>query len=546
MDLGGMSSNQVVFRFTISSLALLALLPIAVAQTTGSIEGTVTDPSGAPVPKASVKITQRQTGVVTTRETNPTGYYLAENLDPGLYDISVNQKGFKTFLVHDIILDIATQVRRDVTLTIGNLSDSVTVQADAVQVQTSSGTDETVITRDQISTAVLNGRNYERLAMLVPGAVYNSGSDELFNAGLNAPGSPVSINGLSSLSSGWFVDGAYDVNVGNGNANTHVPVIDTIEELQVQTSNYSARYGTTGGSVINAVTRSGTKLFHASAYEYFRNSAMDARNFFSPTVSPVKQNQYGFTFGGPVILPHYNKDRNKTFFFYSEDWRNRETPALFTTATPTQAMRAGDFSAEAARLGLPILDPNTKAPFANNQIPVSRVDPNAALLLSTYFPLPNYSAQGTFNNYINNGVVTLKPRTDTGRLDHNVNDNIRLSLVISHDDINVLSADIAEELPASFASQHPPAGSDYRPRRPGSGQHHYLSSDHQRGQLRLQAVSRQPAVAGQWGAAGASLGTHHQGFLSQRRYIAPRARPHVQRRLEQRGDLTTSSQPGHR
>jgi hypothetical protein len=439
-----MSSNHVVLSFTISALAFLAVLPVAVAQTTGSIQGTVTDPSGAPVPEASVKITQRQTGVVISSKTNATGYYLAENLDPGSYDISVNRAGFKTYQVQNIILDIATQVRRDVTLTIGNLSDSVTVQADAVEVQTSSGTVETVITRDQIGTAVLNGRNYERLAMLVPGAVYNSSSDELYNAGLNAPGSPVSINGLSSLSSGWFVDGAYDVNVGNGNANTHVPVIDAIEELQVQTSNYSAKYGTTGGSVINAVTRSGTKLFHGSAYEYFRNSAMDARNFFSPTVSPVKQNQYGFTFGGPVILPHYNHDRNKTFFFYSEDWRNRSTPSVAVTATPTPAMRAGDFSAESARIGLPILDPNTKAPFPNNQIPTSRVDPNAALLLSTYFPLPNYSAQGTFNNYINNGAAVLKPRTDTGRLDHNLNDNIRLSFVISHDNINVLQSNIAE------------------------------------------------------------------------------------------------------
>jgi hypothetical protein len=245
-------------------------------------------------------------------------------------------------------------VRRDVALEVGALSDSVTVQASTVQVETSNGTVSSVITREQIATAVLNGRHYSRLAMLLPGAVYQSSSDELSGAGLNAVGSPVSINGLNALSSGWFVDGAYDVNLGNGSANTHVPVIDSIEEVQVQTSNYSARYGTTGGSIINAVTRSGTSGFHGSAYEYFRNNDLDARNLFSPTVQVLKQNQFGFTFGGPVIFPHYNKGRNKTFFFLSEDWRKRSNPTVSTTATPTAAMRSGDFGAEAARLGLPL------------------------------------------------------------------------------------------------------------------------------------------------------------------------------------------------
>src|ERR1039457_20616 len=333
-------------------------MPHAKSQTTGSIEGTVTDPTQLPIPKASVHLTQEQTGVVTTGTTNSSGYFLFENLPQGVYDISVNQRGFRAEVIRGVTLDIESRVRQDVTLTVGNVTESVTVQANAVQVDTSNGTVNTVITRDQIDTAVLNGRNYEKLAMLVPGASYNSSSDELYNAGLNASGSPVSINGLSSLSSGWFVDGAYDVNVGNGNANTHVPVLDTIDEVQVQTSNYSAKYGTTGGSVINTVTRSGTSTFHGSAYEYFRNSDMDARNFFQQTVTPVKQNQWGFTFGGPVILPHYTK-RNKTFFFYNEDWRKRSNPSLTITATPTAAMRTGDFSAESARLGLPILDPTS-------------------------------------------------------------------------------------------------------------------------------------------------------------------------------------------
>jgi hypothetical protein len=420
-------------------LLILASFQAVFAQTTGSIEGTVTDPSQLAIPNAAVKATQQQTGVAANTTTNSSGYYLFENLPAGIYDISVTQQGFKAASIQGIKLDVASRVRTDVALEVGNLADSVTVQAAAVEVETSNGTVSAVITREQIATAVLNGRHYSRLAMLLPGAVYQSSSDELFQAGLNAPGSPVSINGLNALSSGWFVDGAYDVNLGNGNANSHVPTVDSLEEVQVQTSNYSARYGSTGGSIISAVTRSGTDIFHGGAYEYFRNSAMDARNFFSPTVTPVKQNQFGFTIGGPVLLPHYHK---KTFFFLSEDWRKRSSPSVSLTATPTAAMRAGDFSAESTRLGLPILDPAAGTPFPNSQIPTSRIDPNAALLLQTYFPLPNYS--GGFQNYINNGVGTLSPRTDTGKLDHYLNDKIRLSFTIANDDIRTLQSNIAE------------------------------------------------------------------------------------------------------
>ena len=154
----------------------------------------------------------------------------------------------------------------------------------------------------------------------------------------------------------------------------------------------------------------------------------------------MKQNQFGFTIGGPVRLPHYNKDRNKTFFFWSEDWRRRYGPVVSLTATPTDAMRGGNFQSEATRLGKPILDPVTKLPFPDNIIPTSRINANAALLLKTYFPEPNYSAD-PFRNYINNGVGRLEPRTDTVKIDHNFNERLRLSFVWSHDNIPVLSPD---------------------------------------------------------------------------------------------------------
>lgn len=420
----------------------LALLfsAAAPAQTTGAIEGIVTDASQAAIPGVTVKVTHQQTGVETTTTTNNTGYFLFEHLPIGPYDISVNHAGFKAYTIKGIIVDATSRARNDISLAVGSVTESLTVEASPVQVETSTGTVSSVITASQIQTAVLNGRHYSRLAMLVPGAVYQSGSDELSGAGLNATGSPVSINGLNNKAAGWFVDGAYDVNFGNGEANTHIPVIDSLQEVQVQTANYSARYGTAGGAIISAVTRSGTSTFHGSAYEYLRNDKLDARNFFAAAPPPLKQNQFGFTIGGPVILPHYNKNRNKTFFFWSEDWRKRRNAVTSRTATPTEAMRSGNFAAESARLGRPILDPLTGQPFPNNLIPQDRINKNAALLMQTYLPAANYTGD-PFLNYLNNGVSKTDPRTDTVKIDHAVTDKIRLSFVASHDAISVLAAD---------------------------------------------------------------------------------------------------------
>ncbi|MCL4784289.1 MAG: carboxypeptidase regulatory-like domain-containing protein [Bryobacterales bacterium] len=432
-------------RGFVRSLAALALLLVAAAmlssQTTGSIEGTVSDASQAAVPGAKVRIVNQATQIAGDFSTNETGYYLAQNLPVGTYDVEITSGGFRAFTVKGVKLDATARVRVDGTLQLGQVQETVTVEASRARVETTSGTVSTTITRAQVDTAVLNGRNYSRLAMLVPGAVYHSGTDELSGAGLSAPGSVVSINGVNNKSSGWFVDGAYNMNVGNGEANPHIPVLDSIEEVQVQTANYSARYGSTGGAVINAVTRSGTRDLHFSAYEYFRNDKLDARNFFSPTRPPLRQNQFGFTVGGPVVLPGYSRERSKTFFFWSEDWRLRRNAQVNLTATPTEAMRGGDFSADGTRAGAAIRDPLTKIPFANNRIPSSLINSNASLLLQTYFPLPNYGNEA-FRNYINNGVRRLDPRTDTVKIDHNFSERWRASFRIANDHVEIVEPSV--------------------------------------------------------------------------------------------------------
>lgn len=410
---------------------------IAFSQTTAALEGSVTDPSSAPMAGVRVEATQEATGVRHITQTNAAGLFVFEDLPIGTYDLTADAPGFKKFSVTGIHLDPTARVRHDISLQVGSVQENVTVKANASPVQTTEGTVSSVITSEQISTAVLNGRNFARLAMMMPGATYNSSSDELYQVGLNSPGSPVSINGTNNLTSGWFQDGAYNMNVGNGAANQHVPILDTLQEVQVQTSNYSARYGTAGGAVINAVTKSGTSSFHGSAYEYVRNDDFDARNFFSPVKTILKQNNFGFSIGGPVRLPHYNKSRNKTFFFWNEDWRYRNSGNTLLTATHASAMRSGNFQTEAARLGKSILDPTTHVQFPNNIIPTNRMDPNALLLLNDYFPLPN-NPSGGFNNYINLGVGKLDPRTDTIRIDQNFTDRLRASFTIANDDIRVI------------------------------------------------------------------------------------------------------------
>jgi hypothetical protein len=149
-------------------------------------------------------------------------------------------------------------------------------------------------------------------------------------------------------------------------------------QLRVQSANYSAEYGTAGGTNIIVATRSGTKEFHGAAYEFLRNDTMDARNFFATTKPVLRYNNFGYRIGGPVFIPHlYNRNRDKTFFFWGQEWRRKRTGSIIRAATPTDAMRAGDFSAEAARIALPILDPDTKAPFPGNVIPRTRLNQNA-------------------------------------------------------------------------------------------------------------------------------------------------------------------------
>ena len=234
----------------------------------------------------------------------------------------------------------------------------------------------------------------------------------------------MSVNGMGISGTMYYVDGIWNMNTGNMTQTTITPNPDTIEEVRVLQNNYGSQYSLNGSNVLLLQTRSGTRAFHGSAYEYFRNSDLNARNFFSPTVPPLHQNIFGYNLGGPVYIPgHYNSNRQKTFFFWSEQWVRQDVGVVLTGATPSAAMRTGLFSGA-------LTDPLNSQPFPQTspgvtQIPSSRISQPALAAMNALLPLPNNPAGG-FNNYINLTPQINHQRDDEIKIDHNFSDKLRL------------------------------------------------------------------------------------------------------------------------
>jgi hypothetical protein len=364
-------------------LALMLAIPGAFAQT-AQVTGLVTDPSGTIVPGATVSIRNVATGIVSEAVTNDRGYYTLLNLTPGTYDISVRRQGFRTTTQTGIKLDVAQIARMDLQLTIGEVRETVTVAAEAPILSSESATIGQVIGSKKILDLPLNGRDFTQLSTLVPGAI-SRGTDSASQTPL------ISVNGSRNSKTVFMIDGGSVTSQYFDSASV-VPSVDAIQEFNVQSNAFSAEYGQ-GTAVINISLRSGTNRLHGSVYEFLRNQVLDARNFFNTTgVRPaVKQNQYGFTLGGPIVIPHVYKGRDRTFFFFDYEGTRLRRASTFNNPVPSLAMRNGDFSA----LATPILDPTTKIPFSNNVIPANRISSQSAFFLPLY-PTAN-TAAGTFN-----------------------------------------------------------------------------------------------------------------------------------------------------
>lgn len=355
------------------SLALLA--PLYAADPTGSIAGTVVDPTNAPVPKARITATNTGTGLNRETLTASDGGFVFPLLPVGIYNVGVEVPGFRRFEQRAVRVTADASVTVPVTLQVGDLAEAVTVEAHAELVETRSGALGQVVTQQKITELPLNGRNAATLVLLSPGtadlgASNSRGAGDVLHSADYPGAQAITSNGSRSEGVNFFLDGASNLDPWT-NVNNPFPNPDALEEFSVQTNNYSAEYGRASGAVVNIVTKSGTNQFHGTMFEFLRNGAMNARNFFAPAADKLKRNQYGGGVGGPIV-----KDR--LFFFGT--WQGTQLRNISTTNTAfvlTPAQRNGNFSNVQRQL----VDPLTGKAFPGNIIPPERIDPVSQKLL---------------------------------------------------------------------------------------------------------------------------------------------------------------------
>ena len=410
----------------------------------GSIVGFAKDPSGAVIPKAKVIVTSEGTGEARSTETNESGYYVVTNLPPGVYTVTAEAQGFKKFVSGQNRLQPNSTLSVDVSLTLGKTTETVEVTGAAAALQTESAAVQNEVTGTQVQDQELNGRNPVYMVQFLPGVRGSSSLGDL-NFG-STGGQSWQINGARTWDTLITFDGAPAVRTRANGAVIGVADVDSTQEIQVMTADYAAEYGRAAGGQIRIVTKSGTRDFHGSLYEYFRNSDLNANTWsrnLSPTTNfttPFRYNNFGFTVGGPIWAPGLSeKLRERLFFFVGEDWiRDRNTDTQ-TQAVPTDLMRQGNFSELLSSnpwysgshviydpATCPSLGASSCVPFANNMIPATRLSPNGIAIIDAYpAPTPGY-LQGT-QNWIAQAAHPYNQRKDTLNIDIMATDKQRIS-----------------------------------------------------------------------------------------------------------------------
>ncbi len=416
--------QQRVLRALAVAVCLTALAATAFAQTdTAQISGFVKDPTGAVVPNANVSIRNEATNLERRATSNEAGYYVASGLPPGYYTVSVEATGFKKYVKTQNKLDPNINTTVDVALDVGQLTETVEVVASVSAVQADTATVGKLVERSQIEFAMLNGRNPLFLALLKPGV--RGGSLAGFNWGMSSGG--FAINGARTQDLNISHDGAPAIRTRANGTGIGALDPDTVQEIQILTANYNAEYGRSAGGQIRMVTRSGSRNFHGSLYEYFRNAELDAntwsRNRAGLGRNPNKFNQFGYIVSGPVYIPGaWNTDKNKLFFLWSQEWIRYRREETSIQTVPSLLMKKGDFSellsASNTFFGRvrTVNDPNTGQPFPGNIIPTARTSPNGlGFLRAISDPVPGFQ-QGT-NNFIQVRPIPSNQRKDTISLD---------------------------------------------------------------------------------------------------------------------------------
>ncbi|HLJ16787.1 MAG TPA: carboxypeptidase regulatory-like domain-containing protein [Bryobacteraceae bacterium] len=430
------------FQRAFASLALLCLSAGLHAQLDrGQISGFVRDPSSAAIVNVNVVVRNETTLQVTQVKTNESGYYQAPDLVTGLYTVEAEAPGFKKFVESHVKLDAASVATVDISLAVGTLNESVNIVANATPLQTDSAQVGRVVEAKQIEDLTLNGRNPLYLPLLLPG-VNSSSSISTFDPDGLGNGN-FSINGGRTDENMIYVDGAIALRTRANGAILGTLNVDTVQEVQVLTADYSAEYGRVSAGQIRYITKSGGHDFHGGLWEYFKNDALNtntwARNASGvasqASPAPYRFNEFGYALGGPIYIPKkFNVDRNKLFFFSSIEWIRWNQYSTSTATVPSLAMRQGDFSELLSPTniffgkGRVITDPVSGQPFPGNIIPASRLSPNGIALLNTYpAPTPGIATVGAIN-----WTATRRDPRDTSqntfKVDYRINDKNTLSV----------------------------------------------------------------------------------------------------------------------
>lgn len=471
-----------VFRTLLNRLALVCLAALAVLllpsgrvlgqsqASSATLSGTVTDKTGAVIPGALITLTSKDEGFQHQQQTSATGLYAFTLLPPGKYSLTVQRQGLSTFTATNIRLQVGQIVDIPVSLAVGNVSEEVTVTAETPQLNTEDSNISSFVDGKAIVELPLNQRNIVSLTFLNAAVTNQALTQWTGGTSANQPNADQDLSFLNFAGSRfgdteYLLDGHWDVDPQWGGI-IYTPGVDETEEFRLQSNSFSAQFGFSSGNVINMVTKSGTDEFHGDVFDFLRNSAADARNYFDPNPQThFERNQFGFTLGGPVILPHIYAGRKKTFFFGSYEGLRAASPVTATETVPTTAERGGDFSAllGSALPGVKdylgrqvyagaIYDPYSARPVTAGQIdPVSGlaatssgvvVDPfggvngsmptnmvasgrfdKLASALLTYYPAPTNS--NAVNNYVFSGASPQQQDSFTARIDQNLGDKSR-------------------------------------------------------------------------------------------------------------------------
>jgi hypothetical protein len=396
-------------RIVVALVLALGMAPAAGAQTIrGTITGTVTDSTGGVVPGATVVMVNAATGVTTSATSNQQGAYTIPLLQPGAYDVSVDLQGFKKYVRSGVVIEVAQTTRLDVSLQVGAVSEQVQVTGQTPLVRSTTAELGQVIQMKQIQALPLNGRFFEHLITMTPGAMpFYSRGDSAENA--SAAGARIatahSVNGMPWSGNNYLMDGVANNEPQNAFINI-TPPLEAIQEFKVQTNNPTAEFGVFGGAAVNLTIRSGTNEFHGSGFDYWRDDKLSAKTYFAQTKAPYTSNQFGGTFGGPIVKSH-------AFFFGDYQGLRLDAGRTQTLTVPTALMRQGNFSEVSSR----VFDPITGAQYAGNIIPAAQINPIAQKVANIY-PMPNLP--GLANNYVENNVVTQKVNAGDARVDYSI------------------------------------------------------------------------------------------------------------------------------